>query len=183
MEPNFQHLGLAVVENGVGRSLKSFRLPAEAQRPVGQPTELELRVIGATLVARANGFEAFRMEDSNLTQGHPDIRLDPGVVLHAVQTLDLSKGAAAPPSATTPSPGAAGLSPSTEPWQDVLRDPAKLVLSGGAARISEGLRFTGPSVALLHPSQDPRNDGAIRVRATFGDAHLFLHARQNTTGH
>ena len=77
--------------------------------------------------------------------------------------------------AVSPSPA-----PNIEPWQDVLHDPAKLVLSGAVERTPEGLRFTaGGSSALLAPNQGPRRDGAVRLRATFGGLRPTLHVRGN----
>ncbi len=106
METNYLHVGIGIFDSAGNRTIKGDRLPAEAQRPEDAPVELELRVTGTTLIAKANGFEAARIEDSTLRQGHLDIRLEPGVLLHAVQTLDLSKPST-PPAARNPTPSAA----------------------------------------------------------------------------
>jgi serine/threonine protein kinase/formylglycine-generating enzyme required for sulfatase activity len=71
----------------------------------------------------------------------------------------------------------ARVSPSTEPWEDVLRDPAKLGLAGGAERTPEGLRIPEAGSAMRHLGQGPLRDGAVRMRATFGAAVPQLHAR------
>jgi len=72
---------------------------------------------------------------------------------------------------------AALLSPSSEPWQDVLNDPTKLVLTGAVGRTPEGLRFTGTGRAYVRSNLDPKRDGAVRMRATFGGLSPQLTAR------
>ncbi|MDZ4401162.1 bifunctional serine/threonine-protein kinase/formylglycine-generating enzyme family protein [Prosthecobacter sp.] len=80
------------------------------------------------------------------------------------------------PSKTAPSKTQPRLSHSTEPWQNALRDPTKLSLLGGAAITPEGLRFTGASEVRFR-DLGPRRDGAVRMLATFGGAHVQLRAR------
>jgi serine/threonine protein kinase len=70
------------------------------------------------------------------------------------------------------------LSPSTEPWQDVLRDPAQLVLSGGTERTAEGLLFGGKGTARIS-KPEPR-DGAVRMIANYGGSRVQLRARETT---
>jgi hypothetical protein len=91
MEPNLIHVGLGIYEKGASRTLRAFRLPPEMQPARNQPLELELRVIGTTLSAKVNGVEVISLEDKAIAQGDFGIQLAPGVLLHAVQTLDLSK--------------------------------------------------------------------------------------------
>jgi serine/threonine protein kinase len=79
-------------------------------------------------------------------------------------------------------PGGASAPPPAEPWQDVLRDPAKLVLSGGAERTPEGVRFTHHGSAVCLPSQGPKHDGAVRMRATFGGVRPKLQCRHTDAG-
>ncbi len=94
------------------------------------------------------------------------------------------KATSGTPMLREPTPAAVRLSPSAEPWQDVLRDPAKLDLSGGAVRTPEGVRFTQGSVAMLSSSQGLRRDGAARIRATFGGWPPRLYARwTSAAGH
>jgi hypothetical protein len=175
MEPTFQHIGLGIIENGVGRSLKSFRLPVEAQRPAGQPVELELRVVGTTLVAKANGFEAFRLDDSKLAQGHLGIRLDPGVLLHAVQTLDLSKGAVsspAVPSAATPLPASA------DGWISLLPliDPQRDRVDGDWRLVNGVLNGDGAAARLALPYAPPEEyDFRIRFTRQSGNMAVAQH--------
>ena len=73
----------------------------------------------------------------------------------------------------------AGVGATAEPWQDVLRDPAKLGLTGGGQRTPEGLRFATAGHALLPSGQGPQRDGAVRMKATFGGLSVQLRARQN----
>ncbi|MDP1587855.1 MAG: SUMF1/EgtB/PvdO family nonheme iron enzyme, partial [Prosthecobacter sp.] len=71
------------------------------------------------------------------------------------------------------------VTPAAEPWQDVLRDPTKLGLTGGAERTLEGLRFAAGGHALLPAGQGPTGNGAVRMRATFGGLQVQLRARQS----
>ena len=81
-------------------------------------------------------------------------------------------------SAPSAPPAAARLSPSAEPWQDVLHDPAKLSLYDGVERTPEGLRFTDYGSATRGRSRGPKRDGAVRMTATFGGPRPRLVARQ-----
>ena len=82
--------------------LKDFPTPGNNPLPAGEPIELELRGMGSTLIAKINGTEVGRVEDNTLKEGQLAIRLESGVVLYAVEILDLSKEAAPVPAATVP---------------------------------------------------------------------------------
>ena len=96
------------------------------------------------------------------------------------------------PHASDPSPvvgsedqGPAGARPSeaaAEPWQDVLRNPAGLTLLGSARLIPDGIRFDGAGVAYGRPESRPVRDGAVRLRARFGDLRPKLRARGDDYG-
>jgi serine/threonine protein kinase len=90
------------------------------------------------------------------------------------------KTAQTAPTSKPPSPtvSKSALSPSTEPWQDVLRDPAQLVLSGGTERTAEGLLFGGKGTARIS-KPEPR-DGAVRMIANYGGSRVQLRARETT---
>jgi hypothetical protein len=80
-------------------------------------------------------------------------------------------------------PAATRLSPSAEPWQDVLRDPAKLALSPtGVERTPDGLRFTQNATAMLHGNVGSQKNGAVRLRATFAKSPPQLRARAGSSG-
>jgi formylglycine-generating enzyme required for sulfatase activity len=74
------------------------------------------------------------------------------------------------------------LSSSSEPWQDMLRDPTKFNLWRAPERTPEGLRFTDFGSAMRSPNLAPKRDGAVRMIATFGGVRPQLHARQNGNG-
>jgi hypothetical protein len=82
-------------------------------------------------------------------------------------------------------PAAAISIPAAEPWQDLLHDPARIVLSGGAEWIPEGMRFTNYGTARLPLGDHPKRDGAIRMRAPFGGLgglRPVVRARGNDAG-
>jgi serine/threonine protein kinase len=89
----------------------------------------------------------------------------------AAQTAPTSK----PP---PPTVSKSALSPSTEPWQNVLRDPAQLILSGGTERTAEGLLFGGKGTARIS-KPEPR-DGAVRMIANYGGSRVQLRARETS---
>ena len=73
------------------------------------------------------------------------------------------------------------LSPSTEPWKDMLRDPTQLKLGNNATVTPEGqMRLTGLSTVHFL-AQGPKRDGAVRMLATFDPraADVQLQARRN----
>jgi serine/threonine protein kinase len=104
-----------------------------------------------------------------------------GVTFHRVTVWEISSpGKVTVPGASAPS---ASASAAAEPWQDVLRDPAALGLSGAVTQEPEGLRFTGLGSAHRRPTDAPNSDGAIRVRAVFGGVRVQLRARlEDKTG-
>ena len=77
------------------RSVGVAPLPASGVKPKGQPVEIELRAVGSTLIAKFDGKEVWRQEEGSVAEGVRAIRLEDGAVLHAVETLDLSKSALA----------------------------------------------------------------------------------------
>jgi len=160
-------------------SLRGFRL-SEPLQP-GQDYELELRVVGQTFTAKLNGEVLGTVTDGTYPEGEFGVRVSDRnsgpVLVKVLEVLDLdASGASA-------APGTANLSPSTEPWQDVLHDPAKLVLNGGAERTPEGLLIPdNHAEARFHRSQGSPRDGAIRMLATFGGPRPELHIGK-ATGH
>ena len=66
---------------------------------------------------------------------------------------------------TPASRSSAHLSPSTEPWQDMLGDPARLRHFGTSAITAEGLSFPGLG-AVRFANPDPQRDGAVRMLTT-----------------
>jgi len=138
----------------------------------GQEYELELRVVGQTLIVRLDGKELGQVTDGTYTEGHFGILMTDRVqndapLIKALDFLDLD------------TPAAASAPPAAEPWQDVLSDPARLVLTGGAELTPDGLRFTGMSGASFARDLGQGRDGALRFRATFGGVRPELRARMN----
>jgi serine/threonine protein kinase len=76
----------------------------------------------------------------------------------------------------------AGVVATAEPWQDVLGDPAKLVLSGEAERTPDGLRLRDGGSAMRGGSLGPKRDGAVRMRTAFGGFSVELRARVTDNG-
>ena len=77
---------------------------------------------------------------------------------------------------------APNLSPSTEPWQDMLRDPIKLKLDGGVQLTKEGLRFAGYGSAMSESRQGWKRDVAVRTLNT-GNNPAQLRVRAQVAGH
>jgi serine/threonine protein kinase len=72
------------------------------------------------------------------------------------------------------------LSPSTEPWQDMLRDTTRIRHSGAVVTTPEGLRFPDAGeVRFLNPH--PTHDGAVRILATHTGTSIQLHARLSSS--
>lgn len=130
----------------------------------GSDYELELRVVGSTLTAKLNGLLLGEVRDDSISQGKFGVTnyLAKPAIIKTLQFLPLN-------------------TPATEPWQDVLHDPAKLNLNGGVERTPAGLRFTEDGSAKLRDGQGPQRDGAIRMRATFGGLIVRLVARELAT--
>ncbi|WP_395747345.1 serine/threonine-protein kinase [Prosthecobacter sp.] len=93
----------------------------------------------------------------------------------ALKLLEADAPSVASP--TAPSTGARTLSPSSEPWQNVLPESAGLRLSGEAERVPEGLKLKGKCSVHPSPSQKRDRDGAIRMLWTFGDIRPQLRVR------
>jgi serine/threonine protein kinase len=162
---------LESVHSGKGTILRHLPLP----RAYG-PDEwllVEFRAVGDELTATADGQSLGAVHDPSQPEAG-------GAMLYAgakgyfrdIVYVPLDRPAA---QATT--------RPATEPWQDVLHDPAKLVLSGGAERTPEGLRFTDAGQARLRPNQGPQHDGAVRMLATFGGLRPELFANGGIAGY
>jgi serine/threonine protein kinase/formylglycine-generating enzyme required for sulfatase activity len=66
-----------------------------------------------------------------------------------------------------------------ERWQNALRDPAELSLSGGVELVPEGLRLSHfGSVIIFGHDPDTQRDGAVRLQAAFGGVSPELRARR-----
>ncbi len=152
--------------------LLDSRLP----RPL-QPQEsyqLELRVRGDILQGIFNGVSLGEVRDSTFQRGEFNVgtfrventpRLVP-----KLEFLDLS--IAQTPDVPTRS---------AEPWQDLLKDLARLEMRWGSTVTPGGLRVTLTGGARL-PAADAPKDGAIRIRSKFGAPRPQLRARWNSQG-
>jgi len=127
---------------------------------------MEFRVIGKSLVGKWQGGELLRVEDDGITEaGTASIRKggEP-VELRSAEFLDLGATASAPAAAA---PGAR-LSPSSEPWQNLLQDPAKvLIRSFGSTKtqITDGELVLTPGGVIV--TRRLTTDGAIRMVEVF----------------
>jgi len=75
------------------------------------------------------------------------------------------------------------LSPSTEPWQDVLRDPRSSISPAGWSGRRKACALPVSAWPKLDKRIGSQWDGAVRALATFGGVRPELRARWNDTGY
>ena len=186
----FARFSTNVISIGItdGKDSNMRSIPLNPPIQVGDKVTLKFASIGHRHLAWVNEKLAGDVMDERLIQNGP-VRLSAGEALfdsfeylpldglpeaEALKAAEMDAGAKGT-AFQTPAPKAAA--PSTEPWQDVLRDPKQLVLDGKAERTPEGLRFTGYSKAMRGINRGPRHDGAVRMLMTFGENHAEIYAR------
>lgn len=133
-----------------GAAAKKEEAVKSDRAPVKSRAPLLIGVIGGIAVIAISAFFAFKKSD----QG----------------------GATAPPAVSD----SATKTPSTEPWQDVLRDPTKLQLADGAERTADGLQLPAKSTSRV---QGTCKDAAIRIRSIFDPRNRAIaNARSSSPG-
>ena len=153
--------------------LREVSLPSWLQ--TGQEYTLELRVVGQVITAKFNGEIQFTVPNitrADLRFAISNIDNGPPTVIKTLEVLDLDVPAKASPS---PAPQVSA-SPPTEPWQDLLHDPGKANLDGGAERTPDGMLLTGDRAGVR--LKGPRHDAAVRARVIFGGQRLGMIARE-----
>ena len=161
-------------ESGKGlRSLGRFVLPGGKPWPAERPVELELRVVGTTLVGKLNGVELGRVEDGALTEGQLAIRLETGAVLHAVETLDLSK---AEPTVPLAAGTASSAPPTADGWISLLPliDPPRDKVEGDWKIVNGELQGGDSSFARLALPYSPPDEYDFRIRFTRESGNLAV---------
>jgi hypothetical protein len=96
-----------------------------------------------------------------------------GVIFHRAAVRQLLPGG---------KPGAAAEPAAAEPWQDVLRDPAKLAFGRSVERTEEGLRMGENSGASIRADAGPQRDGAVRIRTIYGGMGAGVRVRNSSAG-
>ena len=167
-----QHIGYRLILNNSGANVHLFdstqnkaeNLAHFAVPPLGDTNEHEVNFSGRDneLTVWLDGAKLGVADGSALREGNVQYYLPRGTTLLRLEYSNLDTSAA-------------------EPWQDVLHDPARLGLSGGAERTPEGLRFTGSSGVGFRLAQSLGSNAAVRVRATFGGSRVELRARKTKT--
>jgi hypothetical protein len=157
------------------REIQSWPLPR-----IYQPNEwvrLEFRAIGEELTISVEGQRLGTVRDTALDKaGAVTLFAAANGYFRDIVYVPLDQPVVGS-SANSPSS-----TPASEPWQDVLHDPAKLELIRTVERTPEGLRFSNSSAAKLQPGHGPHRDGAVRMRSVFGDIRAQLRVRDSAAG-